>query len=97
MQAQDKGKKLTWLTVRCVKTVHVWFQSTKKRLAEGQDLNALVANTVKEDPKSNKCAKYMSAHDSWSEEELENINFENVRIGKEWDNAIGKRQNKAEV
>ena len=97
MQAQDKDTQLTWLNARCGITVHVSFQSTKKRLAEGQELNALVANTVKEEPKSNKCEKYMSAHDSWSEEDLENFIFENSRIGEEWDNASGKRQNKAEV
>ena len=63
MQAKAKDMKSTWLTVNRGRAGHVWFKGAKKRPAEGQYLNALVANTVKEILKSNKHVKSTAAHD----------------------------------
>ena len=47
MLAQSKSIKLTWLTDRGSGAGRVRFQGAKKRPAEDEDLNSLVANTVK--------------------------------------------------
>ena len=59
------------------------FQGAKKRPDEVQDMNALVANALKEVLKSNKREKYTAAHESGLEEEPENSS-----IGLEWDNTV---------
>ena len=69
------------------------FQGIKKRLSEGQELNALVDNALKEVIKKNNCAKPAAAHDSISEEYLQNFNFETLSIREERDNSRRKRQN----
>ena len=47
MLEQTKAMKSTWLTARGDGAVRVRFQGTKKSLAKGEELNALVANAVK--------------------------------------------------
>ena len=59
------------------------FQGFNKRPSEGQELNALVANLVKEVLKSNKRAKAKAEHDYVSEDVAENFNFENLSIREE--------------
>ena len=81
VQAQTKAMKSTWSTARGGGVVCVRFQGTKKRLAEGKELNDLVTNTVKEILKTNKCLKAKDENDSGSEEEQENFNFEDLKIG----------------
>ena len=69
MQAQSKAMKSTWLTARGGGAGHVRFQGAKKRPAEGEDMNDLVTNAVKEVLKSKKRVKYNAEHKSGSEEE----------------------------
>ena len=93
MQAQTKDTKSTWLTAPGGRVGCVQFQGIKKRLSEGQELHALVDNTLKEVIKKNNCAKAAAAHDSVSEEYLKNFNFETLSIMEERDNSRTKRQN----
>ena len=60
-----------------------------------EELNALVANAVKEVLKPNKRAKDTAEHDSGLEEEPKNFNSKNLRIWEERNNVSGKRQNEA--
>ena len=75
MQAQSKSMKSNWPTACGGGAGRVRFQGTKKRPDKGKQLNALSDNTVKEVIKSNKRAKYIAAHDSGLEEDLDNFNF----------------------
>ena len=45
-QEQAKAMKLTWLITRGSREGCMRFQGDKKRLAKGQDLNALVARAL---------------------------------------------------
>ena len=47
MQSEVKAMKLSWLTARGSGAGRMRFQGTKNRPAKGQDLNNIVANTVK--------------------------------------------------
>ena len=47
-QAQAKTTELTWLNARGSGAGSVQLHGTKKRLAKGKELNALVTNAVKE-------------------------------------------------
>ena len=83
IQTQNKSVKLTWLTTCGGGAGFVRFQGTNKSPAEGEDLNSLVVNAVEEILKSNKLLKAKDKHDSISEEEQENFNFEYLKIGEE--------------
>ena len=83
MQAQAKHMKSTCSTACGSGSVHVRFQGTKKRLEKSKELNDLFSNMVREVLKENNCAKSTSTHDSGSEEDMENFNFENISIGEE--------------
>ena len=82
MQAQYKSTKSTWLTTRGGGAGCMRFQGAKKRSAEIEDLNALVTNAVKEILKTNKPLKSKAANESSSEQEQENFNFEDLKIGE---------------
>ena len=97
MQAQSKGMKSTWSTARCSGTGRVKFQGDKKRPAKGNDLNALVVNTVKLVLKPNKCKRAKASSDSVSEDEQEHYNFETLNIGGEWQKSRMPRSNDAEI
>ena len=58
MQAQDKSIKSTWSTACGSGAGRVQFQGTKKWPTEGQELNALVANELKEVIKKQVCKSY---------------------------------------
>ena len=47
VQSEVKAMKLTWLTARGSGAGRVRFQGTKNCPTEGQELNDIVANTVK--------------------------------------------------
>ena len=64
MQVQDKYMKQTRSAACGGGAGYMRFQGTKKLLTEGQQLNALVANTVKEVIKQNKCSKATDEHES---------------------------------
>ena len=83
MMAQAKAMKSTWLTARRVYTGCVRFQDNKKRLAKVKELNALVANAVKEALKYNERLKSKDSSDSRKEENQEHFNFETLKIGEE--------------
>ena len=83
MLAQSKGMKSTWSTARGSGAGCVKFQGDKKRPAKGNDLNALVVNTVKLVLKPNKCKRAKASSDSVSEDEQEHYNFETLNIGGE--------------
>ena len=83
MLAQSKGMKSTWSTARCSGTGRVKFQGAKERPAKGNDLNALVVNTVKLVLKLNKRKRASSPCESGSEDEQEHYNFETLNIGGE--------------
>ena len=68
MLAQSKGMKSTWSTARGSGAGCVKFQGDKKRPAKGNDLNALVVNTVKLVLKLNKHKRDRSPFESGSEE-----------------------------
>ena len=74
--------KLTWSPACGGGSVRVRFQGDKKLPSKGEELNTLVINAVKEILKYNKCVKAKDEHDSGSEEEQENFNFEDLNIGK---------------
>ena len=57
------------------------FQGAKNCLAEGQDLNYLVTSMIQEVLKQNNHEKSTYTIDSGSEEDPDNINFENLSIG----------------
>ena len=83
MQTQARAMKLNWFTLHGSGSDSMHFQGAKKRSDEVQDMNALVANALKEVLKSNKREKYTAAHESGLEEEPENSS-----IGLEWDNTV---------
>ena len=74
--------KSDWLTVHRGRSGRVRFKGTNKRLAAGQELNALVVNTIKYFLKANRRVKDTTAHNSVSEEDQENFNFKNLSIGE---------------
>ena len=80
MQAHEKYTKSTWSTNCSNGAGRVRFQGTKKCLAEGQYMNALVGNAVEHVIKQNKRAKAMAENDSRLEEAPENFNFEKISI-----------------
>ena len=59
----------------------VRFQGAKKRLSEGEDLNALVSNEVKAVLTTNKCKNAKASSDSRSEDKQNHFNFETLKIG----------------
>ena len=83
MLAQSKGMKSNWLTAHGVSTGFVRFQGAKKRLAEGKDLNYLVANAVKSVINPNKRKRAKASSDSSSEYKKEHYNSETLNIGGE--------------
>ena len=48
MLSQAKAMKSTWSTARGSGTGRIRFQGAKKRPTKGEQLNALIANTLKE-------------------------------------------------
>ena len=60
----------------------VRFQGAKKRLSKGKELNALVANLVKEVLATSKILKTMDSIESGSEEYQEHFNFETHKNGE---------------
>ena len=74
------------------------FQGTKKLPTEGQDLNALVANTVKEVIKQKKCAEATAEHDYGMEKEPEKFNSKSLSTEKNEKTpaVIGKVKRKCE-
>ena len=66
--------KSTWLTVHSGGAGRVQFKGAKKSPSEGQDMDDLVVNAVKEVLKENNNVKYMTAHTSGSDKYQENFN-----------------------
>ena len=97
VQAQANGTKSTWSSACDGGSGRIRLQGAKKRQAECEDLNYLVTNAVKEILKANKHLNAKAANDSISEEEQENFNFEDLKIGEEWYNGRKKQSNDAEV
>ena len=89
--------KLTFSTACGGGAGRVRFQGAKKRPAEGEELNALVANTEKEVLNTNKRKKAKASSDSGSEDEQENFNLETFKIGEEWPKACTLRINDTEI
>ena len=83
MLEQAKAMKSTWSTACGGGTVHIRFQGAKKRPAEGEELNSLVANAVKAVLDNNKRLKDKASSDSVSEDEPEHFNFETLNIEEE--------------
>ena len=79
--AQAKATKSTWSTTRGGGACHVRFQGNKKRLAEGEEMNVLVANAVKSVFTTNKLKKDKASSDPVSEDEQDKFNFETLKIG----------------
>ena len=67
--AQAKATKLTWPTVRGGGTGRVRFQGAKNRQDEGEELNDLVDNMIKEFLTTNKGLDYKASINSGSEDE----------------------------
>ena len=83
MLAQSKAMTFTWSTARSGSAGRVRFQGAKKRPAEVEELNSLVANAVKAVLTTNTCKKVKASSDSGSEDEQDHFNFENLKIGCE--------------
>ena len=62
MQEQTKAIMLTWSTTSGGRAGCVRFQVAKKRSADGEDLNELMTNVVKEVLKENKHTKDTATH-----------------------------------
>ena len=75
MLAQAKSMKLTWLDACGSGAGRVRFQGAKNIPAEGEDMNALASNAVKEVIKPNKILKAKASSESGSEDEQEHLNF----------------------
>ena len=80
--AQSKAMKLNWSTACGGGAGCVRFHGAKKRPSEGKDLNALVVNALKAVLNRNKYLKAKASIDSSSEDEQENFNSENLKIGE---------------
>ena len=65
--AQTKAMNLTWLTARVDGKGRVRLQGAKKLPAKGEDMNALVANTVQSVLTTNKLKKDKASSESVSE------------------------------
>ena len=83
MLEQDKAMKSTLSTARGSGSGRVRFQGATQLPSKGEDLNALVANTVKSVPTTNKCLKAKTSSDFGSEDEQEHFKFETLKIGGE--------------
>ena len=81
MMEQSKAMKLTWLTACWGGAGCIRFQGAKKHPAKGEDLNALVSNSVKLVPITNKRLKAKASSDSRSEDKQYHFNFETLKIG----------------
>ena len=68
MQAKSKAMKSNCTTAYCVRAGCARFHGAKKRPVEGEDLNALVTNAVKEIIKTNKRLNPKALNDSISKE-----------------------------
>ena len=79
---QAKSMKSTYSTACGGGTGRVSLQGAKKRLAEGEEMNALVSNAVKTFLKSSKRLKANASNDSGLEDEQEHFNFETLNIGE---------------
>ena len=95
--AQAKAMNSTWLTACGGGAVRVKFQGAKKRLDEGKDINALVANALKSVLKINKRKKSKASSESVSEHEQDHLNFRTLKIGEELPTARMPRSNDAEM
>ena len=81
MQAQAKAMKSIWLIDCSGGSGWVRLQGDKKRPAEGQELNTILDNVVKEFLNQNKCEKATSTQKYGLEEEPENFDFEKSALG----------------
>ena len=97
MLVQYKAMKLTWSTARGSGAGRVRFQGAKKRPAEGEYMNSLVAHSVKVVFNINKSLNYKVSSDSGSEDKQDHFNLETLKIGEEWQTARTSRSNDAEV
>ena len=73
--AQAKSMKSTWSAAHGGGVGCVRFQGTKKRLAEGKELNALVTNAAKVVLTTNTRKKANASSDSGSEDNQERFDF----------------------
>ena len=61
----------------------VRFTSAKKRLDEGEGLNAIAKNAVAQVPRKNKWVKATATYDSGSEDDPDNYNSENLNTQRD--------------
>ena len=83
MEAQSKYMKLTWLDNCRERAGCVRFAVAKKRLYKGEDLNALVSNTVAQVLNKYRHIKATAIQDSGSEYEQENFNLKLLNIRRD--------------
>ena len=87
----------TWLNACGGGAGRLRSQGVKKRPDEGEDLNALVANTAKAVLTTNKRKKAKALSESGLEDDQEHFNFETLKIGSEWQTARMPQSNDAEI
>ena len=75
--------KSTWLNACGGGAGRLRSQGVKKRPDEGEDLNALVANTAKSVLTTIKRKKAKALSESGLEDDQEHFNFETLKIGSE--------------